>query len=372
LRAVVAGWEDGGGVGPCELALAGAVEWTAVWHRGCARRPIEEVSRVFRAEADVFRAEDVTKVFGNGFKANDGLSLAVEPGEVYGLLGPNGAGKSTFVKQVIGLLKPTSGSIALGAADLVAHPDLARQRCSYLPQAQLPIDAFKVRQAIELTGRIRGGPPELVHERAATLIEALDIGEWSDTLGVKLSGGVKRLVGFAMVTVWPGQVVILDEPTNDVDPLRRRLLWQRIRALGEEHVTVFLVTHNVLEAEKSVDRLAVIDQGRIIASGTPSSLKVGDRGRLRLQLMLTPGVATPPLPRFIITHTRVSHQLVTVIEETDAAAAISWAQQLMADESAEEYGLAATTLEDVYIRLTGDLGGDGMAQQEALQVEAGR
>jgi ABC-2 type transport system ATP-binding protein len=333
---------------------------------------MEEVSGVYRADTDVFRAEDVTKVFGNGFKANDGLSLAVEPGEVYGLLGPNGAGKSTFVKQVIGLLKPTSGSITLGTADLVAHPALARQRCSYLPQAQLPIDAFKVREAIELTGRIRGGPPDLVRERAATLIDALEIGEWSNTLGVKLSGGVKRLVGFAMVTVWPGQVVILDEPTNDVDPLRRRLLWQRIRALGEEHVTVFLVTHNVLEAEKSVDRLAVIDQGRIIASGTPSSLKVEDRGRLRLQLMLTPGVATPPLPRFIITHTRVSHQLVTVIEETDAAVAISWAQGLVAEETAEEYGLAATTLEDVYIRLTGDLGGDGMATQEPAQVEAAR
>jgi ABC-2 type transport system ATP-binding protein len=312
---------------------------------------------------DVFRADAVTKVFKNGFKANDDLTLTVQPGEVYGLLGPNGAGKTTFVKQVIGLLKPTSGNITLGSADLVAQPDLARQVCSYLPQAQLPIDAFKVREVIELTGRIRGGPPALVRERASTLIEALDIGTWSETLGVKLSGGVKRLVGFAMVTVWPGQVVILDEPTNDVDPLRRRLLWQRIRALGQEGVTVFLVTHNVLEAERSVDRLAVIDRARIIASGTPSSLKVEDRGRLRLQLMLTPGTQTPPLPPFIITHTRISHQLMMVIEETDAAAAVHWAQQLVAEATAEEYALAATTLEDVYIRLTGDLGGDGATEE---------
>jgi ABC-2 type transport system ATP-binding protein len=307
----------------------------------------------------VFHAEEVTKVFGNGLRANDGLSLRVDPGEVFGLLGPNGAGKSTFVKQVIGLLRPTSGSIHLGDADLVAHPALARQLCSYLPQAQLPIDAFKVREAIELTGRIRGGPRELVRERASTLIEALDIGVWSDTLGVKLSGGVKRLVGFAMVMVWPGQVAILDEPTNDVDPLRRRLLWERIRALGGEGVTVFLVTHNVLEAERSVDRLAIVDRGRIIASGTPSSLKLEDRGRLRLQLMLTPGVDAPEMPDLIVTHTRVGHQLLTVIGESDAAAGIAWAQQLVSSGVAEEYALAATTLEDVYIRLTGDLGGDG-------------
>jgi ABC-2 type transport system ATP-binding protein len=320
----------------------------------------------------VFRAEEVTKVFGSGVRANDGLTLRVDPGEVFGLLGPNGAGKSTFVKQVIGLLRPTSGSIRLGDADLVAHPALARQRCSYLPQAQLPIDAFKVREAIELTGRIRGGPRALVRERASTLIEALDIGAWSDTLGVKLSGGVKRLVGFAMVMVWPGQVAILDEPTNDVDPLRRRLLWERIRALGGEGVTVFLVTHNVLEAERSVDRLAIVDRGRIIASGTPSSLKLEDRGRLRLQLMLTPGLDTPEMPDLVVTHTRVGHQLLTVIGESDAAAGIAWAQQLVREGVAEEYALAATTLEDVYIRLTGDLGGDGEDVASSELTEATR
>jgi ABC-2 type transport system ATP-binding protein len=314
----------------------------------------------------VFRAHEVTKIFGTGLRANDALTLEVEPGEVFGLLGPNGAGKSTFVKQVIGLLKPTSGTITLGPDDLVAHPDLARQRCSYLPQAQLPVDPFRVREVIELTGRIRGGPPALVRDRASALIDALDIGGWSDTIGVKLSGGVKRLVGFAMVTVWPGQVVILDEPTNDVDPLRRRLLWDRIRALGDEGVTVFLVTHNVLEAERSVDRLAIVDRGRIIASGTPPSLKLEDRGRLRLQLMLTPGGATPMTPGFVVSHTRVSHQLMTVIEERDAAAGIHWAQQLVTDGVAEEYALGATTLEDVYIRMTGDLGGDGGVPEPEL------
>ncbi len=302
-----------------------------------------------------FRADDVTKVFDGKVRANDGISLSVEPGEVYGLLGPNGAGKTTLVKQVIGLLKPDSGTITLGPHDLIADPDAARQLCSYLPQAQMPIASFKAWEAIKITGMIRGGDAATVAGRRDELIEALDIGEWRDTMGARLSGGVKRLVGFAMVTVWPGRIVILDEPTNDVDPYRRRLLWDQVRRLGDEGVAVFLVTHNVLEAEKSVDRLAVIDGGRLVAEGTPSSLKAADRGRLRLQIMLTPRAETPELPPFVDDHTRAGNNLLTVIPENEAAHGIGWAQELMGLGVAEEYALGATTLEDVYIRLTGDV-----------------
>ena len=161
------------------------------------------------------------------------ISIALEPGESFGLLGPNGAGKTTLVKQVIGLLKPTSGRILLGPFDLVANPDAARQLCAYLPQAAVPIDAFRVREAIEIAGLIRGGSHREVRRRAGELIEALELGEWERTLGVHLSGGVRRLVGFAMTVVRPGPVVILDEPTNDVDPLRRRRLSRGYDGLGE-------------------------------------------------------------------------------------------------------------------------------------------
>ncbi|HYA44326.1 MAG TPA: ABC transporter ATP-binding protein, partial [Acidimicrobiales bacterium] len=227
----------------------------------------------------MFRVEGLTKRFG-ALVANDDITLRVEAGEVYGLLGPNGAGKSTLVKQTIGLLKPTTGRISLGPFDLVAEPDTARQLCSYLPQAPMPIDSFRAGEAIELAGRIRGGRRDDVRKRAASLIEALDIGEWRTTVGQRLSGGVKRLVGFCMAVVWPGRLVILDEPTNDVDPLRRRLLWQQVRTLGSMGCSVLLVTHNVLEAEKSVDRLAVISGGRLVAEGTPSSLKAADRSHM--------------------------------------------------------------------------------------------
>jgi ABC-2 type transport system ATP-binding protein len=156
-----------------------------------------------------------------------------------------------------------------------------------------------------------------------------------------------------MVTVWPGRMVILDEPTNDVDPRRRRLLWEQIRRLSDEGASVLLVTHNVLEAEKSVDRLAIINDGRLIAEGTPSSLKAGDRGRMRLQLMMVPGRATPVMPTFVESDTRVGNNVIATIDESSAAHAIGWAQELIGLGDAEEYALAATTLEDVYIRLTG-------------------
>lgn len=300
-----------------------------------------------------FRAVDVTKVYKGGARANDGLSLHIEPGEVYGLLGPNGAGKSTLVKQVIGLLAPTSGTLAIGPHDLVAHPEIARQLCSYLPQAQMPIDSFRATEAIELVGRIRGGERAAVRARAEELVDALDIGEWRDTLGAKLSGGVKRLVGFAMATVVPGRLVILDEPTNDVDPLRRRLLWRQVRALSQAGCAVLLVTHNVLEAEKAVDRLAVVMDGRIVAEGTPSSLKADDRGRMRLQVMLPPGSTTPEAPDWYRSPVRVGNNLVGTVAEDRTGEGIAWARGLVEVGAAEEYALAAPTLEDVYVRLTG-------------------
>lgn len=305
--------------------------------------------------------EDLHKTYRRGAVANDGISVHVDPGEVYGLLGPNGAGKTTLVKQVIGLLKPTSGRITLGPYDLVASPAAARQLCSYLPQAQMPIDSLQAQEAIELSGLIRGGDAQAVRRRARELIDELDLGEWRKVLGTRLSGGVRRLVGFAMVSVWPGRVVILDEPTNDVDPLRRRLLWDAVRQLGNKGAAVVLVTHNVLEAEKAVDRLAIIDQGRLLAEGTPSSFKTDTRNRLRLQLMLRPGAEDPDYPPFVSGHARTGHNLVATIGSDDASNAIAWAQRLLDSGTAEEYALGATTLEDAYIRLTGRASFDGLS-----------
>lgn len=295
--------------------------------------------------------QGLTKRYRKGRLANDGINLRIRPGEVFGLLGPNGAGKTTLVKQIIGLLAPTAGSIVLDGHDVVANPSLARELCSYLPQGALPIDSLKLGEAVELTGRICGGDREGIRRRASELVAALQLEEWVDTLGARSSGGVKRLTGFIMAAIRPASLVILDEPTNDVDPLRRRLLWRQVRQLGRNGAAVLLVTHNVLEAEQSVDRLVIIDGGRIVAEGTPSALKADDRQSLRLQLNLVPGVAEPSQPWFVRRQFRSGTRLRLLIDADHAGEAISWASAQTETGVAEEFALGASTLEDAYVRL---------------------
>ena len=241
---------------------------------------------------------DVTKTFGGRrpLRANDGVSLTVPEGAVVGLLGHNGAGKTTLVNQVAGLLLPDSGSLRVVGHDVVAHPERTRREISVQAQANVPITGLTPRTAIELVGRIRGGARRDVALRTEGLIEALDLGQWASTPAHKVSGGVARLTAFAMTAVVPGRLVILDEPTNDVDPVRRRLLWTQIKALADDGAGVLLVTHNVREAEHAVDDLVILDRGRVIAHGTVAELTHPVRSTLQLDVDLPPGraVAWPP------------------------------------------------------------------------------
>ncbi len=301
--------------------------------------------------------QDVRKTYrkrlrsGDGVRANDGISLRADGGQVYGLLGHNGAGKTTLVNQVVGLLKPDGGTIHVDGIDLVADPAHARQVCSLQPQAQLPINGLTPRQAIDLLGRLRGGAKAGVEARRQKLVEALDIGEWLDIDGERLSGGVKRLVSFAMAAVVPGRVVVLDEPTNDVDPVRRRLLWDAVRALADEGSAVLLVTHNVADAERAVDRLAILDEGRVVAEGTPTRLKSGLDHELHLDLSLEPGRPAPPAASFVLRYAADGTRARAIVDAEHAAAAIDWAQALRAGKIVGEFSLTPASLEDVYVDL---------------------
>ena len=233
------------------------------------RRPLLEIS-------------GVGKVYPRGVIANNDVSLTLEAGEIYGLLGPNGAGKTTLVSQILGLVQPTSGAICINGTDVTNKPKIARRACSYQPQAVASTEGLTPAQAVELVGRIRGLSVKEVQTRGRALMEAVQITEWADEL-VPLSGGVGRLTSFCIAAIAPGQVVILDEPTNDVDPLRRKLLWEQVRLLADNGSGVLLVTHNVLEAERSVDRLAIMVGGRLIAQGTQETLKSGLGAKLSLE-----------------------------------------------------------------------------------------
>jgi ABC-2 type transport system ATP-binding protein len=295
--------------------------------------------------------QNVTKIYKHKVKANDGISLSITGGEVFGLLGPNGAGKTTLVNQVIGLTKPTSGSITINGVDVVANPGYAREACSFQAQVQAPISGLNVYQAIELVGLIRGGRKADVRRRAMELIGKLEIGEWRKTMGLTISGGVRRLVAFCMAAVVPGKIVIFDEPTNDIDPLRRRLLWQEVQALAKQGSAVLLVTHNVLEAERVVDRLAIVDKGRIIGMGTPAELKESEDDSMRLELTLEPAAVPPDLPPYFTRPIATGRRLMGSVEKGNIPAAIEWAQQLKGGGTIEEFSLGPATLEDLYIRL---------------------
>jgi len=320
----------------------------------------------------------LTKTYRRGAQANAGIDLAVEAGEVYGLLGHNGAGKTTLVNQVVGLLRPDAGTITIDGRDVVADPGLARRACSIQPQAQVPLDGLTPRQAIELVGRIRGGSRADVRARSAHLAEALDIGEWLDQDGKKLSGGVKRLVSFAMAAVVPGRLVVFDEPTNDVDPVRRRLLWAEVRAVGDEGAAVLLVTHNVVEAERSVDRLAILDHGRVIVEGTPAQLKERVADDIRLELVLEPGGEPPPMPDFVVRSVSAGPRHLATVPGTAVAQAVGWVEGLKRAGVVEEYRLGPATLEDVYVELVGRAdalangNGNGGAPAATQAKEAGR
>jgi ABC-2 type transport system ATP-binding protein len=295
--------------------------------------------------------QNLKKVYKGKVKANDDISLAVDEGEVFGLLGPNGAGKTTLVNQIIGLTVPTSGTITLSGVNVIANPDYARQACSFQQQVQAPITGLTALQAIELVGRIRGGKPADVRKRAMELIEKLELGEWKKMLGMTISGGVRRLVAFCMAAVTPGRLVILDEPTNDVDPLRRRAIWQEVQNLAKRGSAVLLVTHNVLEAERVVDRLAIIDQGKVKGIGTPASLKEAEGDAMRLELILEPSSTQPVLPPYVTNQLVTNRRILGKVNPLDIPAAIAWARSLKEQGSIEEFSLGPTTLEDVYIRL---------------------
>jgi ABC-2 type transport system ATP-binding protein len=224
---------------------------------------------------DVLVIQGLRKRYGKppkGVQANDGVDLRIGAGQVVGLLGHNGAGKTTLVNQVVGLALPDEGSITLAGIDAIARPDEARKLASVQAQANVPITGLTPRRAIDLVGRLRGGKRADVARRTQHLLDALELGPWADVTAEKVSGGVARLAAFAMAAVAPGKLVVLDEPTNDVDPVRRRLLWAEIRRIADEGAAVLLVTHNVREAETVVDRVTILDHGRVLADETPAGL----------------------------------------------------------------------------------------------------
>jgi len=243
-----------------------------------------------RLDETVYCIRGLTKVYKNGVVANDGIDLDIHHGETFGLLGPNGAGKTTLVKQIVGLLRPTAGYIHLFGRDIVQEPDVVPKHVAYLPQTLMSLRAYRVREAIYYTGILRGLTTKEARVQTDDLLERLHLAPLSRRLVGNLSDGQKQLVAVAVTLIAYRTVVVLDEPTNNLDPAVRRLVWDVLGELREQRgVTVILVTHNVLEAERVLTRVAIIDEGRVIALGTPDELKAQVASHARLEFRLKDG-----------------------------------------------------------------------------------
>ena len=220
----------------------------------------------------IIEVNDLTRRFGD-FTAADAVSLAVEPGEIFGFLGPNGAGKSTTINMLCTLLKPTSGSARINGHDLVSAQHDVRRSIGLVFQDPTLDERLSAWQNMRFHAMLYGMPVEEFEPRARELLRMVDL---EDRVGAKVasfSGGMKRRLEIAIGLLHHPKVLFLDEPTIGLDPQTRRRIWEYVSAVRDaEGLTVFLTTHYMDEAE-ICDRIAVIDHGKIVACDSPAGLK---------------------------------------------------------------------------------------------------
>ena len=202
-----------------------------------------------------------------------GVDLRVGAGEIFAFLGPNGAGKTTTLRMLATLIAPTAGEATVAGADLRKEPGEVRRRIGYVPQGGSTDPSETGRGELVIQGRLYGLSASAAKERAAEVLKALDLEAAADRYINTYSGGMKRRLDVGLGIVHSPAVLFLDEPTTGLDPQARARMWDEIRNLRDAGTTVFLTTHYLEEADALCDRLAIIDQGRIVADGTSDELK---------------------------------------------------------------------------------------------------
>ena len=226
------------------------------------------------AHANGIEAEGLVREFKKGPRAVDGIDLTVGPGEIYGFLGPNGAGKSTTVHMLTTLLPPTSGTARVGGHDIVREGPAVRDAIGVALQ-EAALDPFlTAREHMRLQAGMHGLPRADAERRGAELIERVGLSEAADRKVGGYSGGMRRRLDLALALVHEPRILFLDEPTTGLDVQSRSALWDEVLRLSSQRgVTVFLTTQYLEEADALAQRVAIIDSGRIVADGTPDSLK---------------------------------------------------------------------------------------------------
>jgi len=231
--------------------------------------------------------ERLERAFGEVL-AVQGISIAVEEGEIYGFLGPNGAGKTTTVRMLTTLLLPTGGRAEVAGHDVVKEARAVRASIGVALQEAALDPLMTGRELIRLQATLQGLPTTEGRRRADSLLERVELTAAADRRVGTYSGGMQRRLDLAAALVHEPRVLFLDEPTTGLDPVSRKTIWEEVRALNDDGTTVFLTTQYLEEADQLADNVGIIDSGRIVAEGTPESLKA-EIGRPHIELQLAAG-----------------------------------------------------------------------------------
>ncbi len=304
----------------------------------------------------------ISKAYGSVTALRE-LDLTVPEGCLYGLLGPNGAGKTTAMRILATLLGPDSGSVLVDGVDALAQPREVRQLMGYVAQEVAIDKILSGRELLQLQGDLYHLPRHERETRIADLIERLAMGDWIDRRCGTYSGGMRRRLDLAAGLLHRPRLLVLDEPTVGLDIESRSAIWQLLRQLVQEGTTVLLSSHYLEEVEALADQMAIIDDGRVIAEGTPDQLKQrlgGDRVTLRVREFSTAEEATQvrvllePLEgvRQVVVNRSQGFSLNLVIE---GGTVIDQLRQTLEAAGLPVFALAQSrpSLDDVYLQATG-------------------
>ena len=229
------------------------------------------MSRPADGSAFAIQTSSLSRSFGK-FVAVDGIDLSVEHGELFSLLGPNGAGKTTTIKMLCCLLRPTGGTATIMGYDIRREPLAVKGIIDVSPQESAIADRLNAWENLSLMAGLHGLDKQTTRKRSGELLDMMGLTERAKERVKKYSGGMKRRLSIAMALVSDPQVLFLDEPTLGLDPQSRRAIWEHIEHLKGKK-TILLTTHYLEEADALADRVAIIDEGKIVSEGSPAQLK---------------------------------------------------------------------------------------------------
>lgn len=304
----------------------------------------------------MIQVEHLRKVFGETV-AVDGVTFHASPGEIFGLLGPNGAGKTTTLNCICGLLTPTSGHIRIMGLDIVQDGAAARRAIGVAPQELALYEDLSARENLEYWGAASGLRNPVLRTRATEVLESIGLLDRAREQVRRFSGGMKRRLNFGCGILHLPKLLLLDEPTVGVDPQSRVRLLELVRSQARDGACVLYTTHYMEEAEALCDRLAIVDNGRVIAQGSLSELRalVGERDLVRLSGTFRTDAARGALATLTdieILHADERELLLSAVAASRILPAIFSALQASGAEL-RDTTLTRPTLESLFIKLTG-------------------